>query len=429
MSNPSTPTIRPGRRVAYIMSRFPKLTETFVLYEMLAMEQLGVPVEIYPLQRENTAVVHPEAQPLVQQARYTPFISPAILRANLHFLRHMPGRYLRTLAAVLKGNWGSKRYFAGALAFFPKAVYFARQMEQDGTEHVHAHFASHPALVAYIIHRLIGIPYSFTAHGSDIHRDQHMLREKVAKAAFVVPISEANRDFILRHSDAGQAEKMVVIHCGVDAGRFQPQPSINGRGPQKQPVPTTRPEDTFQLLCIGTLHEVKGQIYLILALQELRRRGVPAVVHFVGDGPDRAALEQKVAAAGLQPYVTFHGLLPRDQVIRRLHQADVLVAPSVPSRDGRREGIPVVLIEAMASGVPVVASRLSGIPELVVDGESGLLAGAGDNQELANALESLYSQPELRRRLAEAGRRKVLAEFDLHTNAARLAHHFQREVA
>jgi glycosyltransferase involved in cell wall biosynthesis len=107
----------------------------------------------------------------------------------------------------------------------------------------------------------------------------------------------------------------------------------------------------------------------------------------------------------------------------------VVVTPSVPSRDGRREGIPVVLIEAMASGVPVVASRLSGIPELVVDGESGLLAGAGDAQELAKALESLYKQPALRQRLAEAGRRKVQAEFDLHTNAALLAQHFQREGA
>jgi glycosyltransferase involved in cell wall biosynthesis len=404
-------------KVAYMMSRFPKLTETFILYEMLALERLGVEISLYPLLREWAKEMHPESQPYVKRANYVPLVSRPIILANLHYLLSKPGAYLSTFWALVKNNLGSMRFLSRAMAVFPKSVYMALRMQQEHIDHIHAHFASHPAAAAYIIHRLTGIPYSFTAHGSDIHRDRHMLREKVARASFVVPISSFNRQVILDECAGRYAEKLVVVHCGVDTQAFRP----NGRD---WDAPTL---DPFSILCIGTLHEVKGQAHLIEACRLLAAKGITFICRFVGDGPDRAALETKVEQAGLSVCVQFLGRKTRNEVIALLHSADVLAAPSVPSKDGRKEGIPVVLMEAMASGVPVIASRLSGIPELVEDGREGLLIPPGDEAQLAAALERLAKDPELKKCLSQEGRKKVEREFDLRSSAAELVRLFQTE--
>lgn len=420
----ATPTPQP--RVAYIMSRFPKLTETFILFEMLAMIEQGVPVELFPLLRERTNIMHPEAERFMERAHFVPFISWPIIRANLHYLRRKPRTYLATLRDLLKGNWGSLRYFTGALGIFPKSVYFAAQIERADVSHVHAHFASHPAAAAYVIHRLTDVPFSFTAHGSDIHRDRTMLAEKVAEASFVVPISDFNKEVILGACNGRYAGKMTVIHCGVDTDHFRPQnedPDIDGRALHSGS--STKP---LTICCIGTLHEVKGQNYLIEACRLLKERNVDFRCHFIGDGPDRAALEAQSEQAGISKWVTFHGLQTRAEVAGILRSADVVTAPSVPSSDGRREGIPVALMEAMSTGLPVVASRLSGIPELVEDEVSGLLTPPGDAVALAGALERLWRDPALRQRLGRAARQRILDDFDLHRNARRLAQQFQTKV-
>lgn len=405
-------------RVAYMMSRFPKITETFILFEMAAVDRLGVQVELYPLLRECTDVMHPEAEPWMERANFTPFISGPIILANLRTLVRKPRRYLRAVWRLMKGTWGSARFFVGALGIFPKSVYFAEKMARTGVTHIHAHFASHPAAAAYVIHLLTDIPYSFTAHGSDLHRDQTMLREKVEEAAFVVPISTYNAEIIREACSRQDADKLVLIHCGIDTQAFQPA-GPNGGDPGRRPI---------NIVNIGTIHEVKGQTHLIEACRLLRERGVDFMCHIIGDGPDREKLESQAQEAGLADRVCFHGQRLRGEIIEMLQQADVFVAPSVPSSDGRREGIPVVLMEAMASGAPVVASRLSGIPELVDDGESGLLVPPGDAEAIAAAIERLAADPDLRRRLGDAGRARVLEDFDLVTNATRLVERFHAEV-
>jgi glycosyltransferase involved in cell wall biosynthesis len=405
-------------KVAYIMSRFPKLTETFILYEMIAMQKQGIQVEVYPLLRERVEVMHVEAVPFVQVAHYQPFISWPIIRANLYFLLRKPFAYLATLWTLLRANWGSFGFLTCAIGIFPKSALFAYQMRAQKINHVHAHFASHPAAAGFIIHRLVGIPYSFTAHGSDLHRDRHMLSEKVAEAAFVAAISNYNKELIITECHGQYREKVHVVHCGVDTEVFRQR---------VHETPFEKGENPFMIACVGTLHEVKGQMYLIEACNILNKKGIDFVCHFVGDGEDKASVTELTEKYGLSEKIRFHGRLTRDEIARLLLDADVLVAPSVPTSDGRREGIPVVLMEAMGSSVPVIASNISGIPELAVDNETGLLTPPRESAAIAEALEHYINDPDLRKRLGQAGREKVLSEFDLNKNAELLAQYFFKD--
>ncbi|MCG3154448.1 MAG: D-inositol-3-phosphate glycosyltransferase [bacterium] len=397
-----------GMKLAYMMSRFPKISETFILYEILEQERLGIPVEIYPLLREHQPVVHPEAAVLTRRAHFHPFLSAAIVQANLHFLRRQPGVYLRTLAEVLRGTWGSLNFFFGALGILPKAVRFAYAMKQQGVTHVHAHFANHPALAAMIIHRLTGIPFSFTAHGSDLHKDRRMLDQKVAAAAFAVTVSSFNKEVMIKTCGEAARRKIHVIPCGIDPAVFNPPAAKSA-------------EEKLRILCVASLEEVKGHRFLIEACRRLSAAGFDLVCDLVGEGPQRRVIEQQIAASGFADRIILHGSRTRGEVARMLQAAEVKVLASAPTKSGKREGVPVVLMEAMASGLPVVSSRLSGIPELVEHGRTGLLVAPGDVDGLVQALQQLHADPELRRRMGQAGREKVLAQYNLQRNTARLA--------
>lgn len=401
---------RPGQKlkIAYIMSRFPKLTETFILYEILALEKMGVRVEIFPLLRERQTVMHPEAAAMVARAHFHPFISLPILQAQWYFIRRNPSAYFGVITEILHGTLGSLNFFFGALGIFAKTVRIAYEMKHLGVTHVHAHFATHPALAGLIIKRLTGIPFSFTAHGSDLHVERRMLDKKVEAAAFAVTVSEYNKEIILRECRRNARRKVFVVHCGVDPEEFTPTSQKKDR---------TQP---FQILCVASFEEVKGHQYLLEACKALEERGVDFECHLVGYGPRKEEVERQIAQLKLQGRIIIHGGLPRREVIRMLAEADVKALASVPTRGGKREGIPVVLMEAMACGLPVVSSKLSGIPEVVADGRSGFLVNPRDVRGIADSLYKLYRSPELRHAMGQAGREIVLKEFDLRRNAKSL---------
>jgi len=399
-----------------VMSRFPKLTETFVLYEILALEKLGIEVQIYPLLRERQAVSHPEVDKLLPRVRFLPFLSLPIVRAHLHFLRRKPAEYLGVLWDVLRGTWGSANFFFGALGIFPKVVRFAYEIQKGGIGHIHCHFASHPALAGFIIHRLTGIPFSFTAHGSDLHVERRFLNQKVKEAAFVVTVSAYNKELIVRECGEDVREKIHVIHCGVDPEVFRPLPQRMKDGPPR-------------ILCVASFEEVKGHAYLVEACRLLRARGTQFVCDFVGDGPLRRTVENQIKQANLESVIRVHGARSRPEIARMMAEADIMVLPSVPTRSGKREGIPVVLMEAMASELPVVSSELSGIPELVDNGRTGLLTPPRDVSALADALQTLLQNAELRFQMGRLGREKVFWEFNLHRSAETLSKLFPQQVS
>lgn len=413
------PTKNLNIKIAYMMSRFPKITETFILYEMVSLEEQGASISVYPLMREKTAVMHAEAVPYVERAHFTGMFSFAFLSSHFYYLVRKPKTYFRTMFDLFRFNWGSPRFLFGSLAYFPKIVHMARKMDEEGIQYIHAHFASFPAMAAYVIHQLTGIPYSFTAHGSDLHRDQHMLCQKIKDSAFTVTISDYNREFIRNYCGESVTDKVFVNHCGVDIDRFQNQAAEEV---------SSQSEDVFQILCVGTLHEVKGQRYLIDACQILKSKGINFRCHFIGDGEDRNLLEEMVREKGLEEQVTFHGKLQQSSVIAYMRMADVLVQPSVPTANGRREGIPVVLMEGMSCGVPVVSSKLSGIPELVADGVSGILTEPGNVNAIADAIQFFIENPAAQHQFGEQGIEKISMDFNLVKNSMALLDRITLEV-
>lgn len=411
MPSKNPPERLPAAKIAYIVSRFPALTETFVLYELAAMERLGVAVELYPLLRQHPKVTHPEARTWITRAHYLPFLSMPILRAQWHFIRCDPRAYVKVWAEVLRGTWGSVNYFFGAIAIFPKAVQFAFDMKCRGVDHIHAHFSNHPAVAAFIIHRLTAIPFTFTAHGTDLHVDRHMLKEKVEAAASVVTVTSYNKQILIDECGPGASAKIHVIHGGVDVARLTP-------------APHRQPRDPFRILCVARFEEVKGHTYLVEACRLLRDEGVSFECRLIGDGPLLPEIRRQIKQTALSSQIRLDGARTYQEVVQELSRTDVLVLPTAPTASGQREGSPTVLKEAMASGLPVVASRVGGIPEIVDDQSTGLLTPARNAVALAAALRRLSEDPDLRRRLGRAGREKAVKEFNLAVNTAKRAELF-----
>lgn len=414
MSEPVNRTPQRLRTVAYTMSRFPKLTETFILIEMLELERQGVRIEIFPLIRERAPVQHADAQALVERAHYCRLLSRPTLDAQIYWLMRQPAAYLRAWWRAVRGNLSSPKFLSRALVVVPKAAHAARRMVECEVDHLHAHYATHPALFAYIVHLLTGIPYSFTVHAHDLYVERPMLREKVAAASFVVAISEFNRRMLIDLYGSIAAERVVVVHCGIDPTLFRPRERRDS-------------DERFTIVCVGSLAGYKGQRYLIDACARLRDRHIPFRCLLVGEGDDRPHLEAQIRNLGLDQQVMLMGALPRHRVSEVVQQADVMALSSVVMPSGKMEGIPVALMEAMASEVPVVATAISGIPELVRDGETGLLVPQRDAAALAHALERLYLDRDLGRRLAAAGRQLVLQEFNLERSAEQLRGLFERD--
>lgn len=407
----------PTERVAYIVSKFPKLTETFVLYEALALRDLGVEIHIFPLVPYEEKVAHPEIESLQKSVHLAPLFSGAVLGAMLSLAVRSPLRFARSVTSLLRGSGGSPGHFARGLAIFPRACWIARQLQKERFDHVHAHFANHPALAARLVHDLTSIPYSFTAHGSDLHRDPRGLRTKVEASSFTVAISEYNKRFILHRTGEDLASRIDVLFCGADLGRFQDE-----RAPTtEERTEDSEPKQPFRIACVAALREVKGHTHLLAAIEAARARGIDVQCELAGDGPLRARLETEIRTRGLEGSVRLLGPCQRDEIRALLGRSDAIALSSILDSSGRREGIPVSLMEGMAAGLPVISSRLSGIPELVTNGESGLLADPGDEAGLAEAIQTLAADPALRRRMGAAGRARVERDFDLKQNAAALA--------
>lgn len=401
-----------SRRVAYLVGRYPLVTQTFIVREVEALRALGWEVDTYTVRATPPGEVLSTGD-RAARATTVALLPPsplALLGAAGTALRHGAAAAAITRDALSRaaGGWRASLW---QLFYVAEALLLHRRLRGRAPRHVHVHFANMAADVARLATRFGnrvdggGWSWSFTMHGPTEFADvtRFDLAGKVADATRVVCIGDFCRSQLQALVDAEHWDRLTVVHCGIDPEAFPPveRPPLEGR--------------PARLLALGQLVGRKGQRILLDAAAELTRRGLDVEVVLAGDGPDRQPLEKRAAELGLADRTTFTGAVSQDGILDLYRSADVFCLPSFA------EGVPVVLMEAMATGLPSVSTRVNGIPELVVDGVTGRLVAPGRADELADVLAELLTDAPQRERLARDGRAHVLEHYELHRSATALS--------
>jgi len=396
-------------KIAYLINQYPKVSHSFIRREILALEKQGFEVLRLAVRGWDADVV--DAEDRREQALTTYLLKDGaggLLRAVFDALKASPGRFFAALKLALRMGWRADRPWPVHLIYFAEACRALPALKGFGASHLHAHFGTNPAEVAMLIEALISLPYSFTVHGPEEFDKPQFIGtgEKLRRSAFVVAISSFGRSQLFRWVDHCHWPRVKVVHCGLE-------PAFH----EVAPVPT--PEKP-RLVCVGRLCEQKGQLLLVEALGALAKKGVDFEMVLAGDGELRGEVETLIARHGLQGKVRITGWISSDQVREEILAARALVLPSFA------EGLPVVIMEALALRRPVATTYVAGIPELVQPEENGWLFPAGSVEALTSALERVLSTPpEVLERMGEAGRARVLQRHDVDTEAAKLGNLFR----
>jgi glycosyltransferase involved in cell wall biosynthesis len=400
-------------KIAYITAATPfGLQETFVLNEMLALREFGADILIIPRGKANDKLFHLKAGPLFDHTIGLPLLNAAILTVSLKYILRSPGTCLRVISRIAFGARNIKTAFKN-LAILPKALYFAEMLASKSVSHIHAHWASTTATMAYIISRLTGIPWSLTAHRWDI-AENNILKEKCRTASFVRVISEAGRSEIIHIvNDKSLVNKIIVIHMGVDIPKMTDSLYIR--------------QQVFNVLCPANLLPVKGHKYLFDACGILRDKKIKMKCLVAGDGPLEKELKDYVRRRNLDGYVEFLGRVTQEELfaLYRSGRTAAVILPSILTGDGQKEGIPVSLMEAMAYGIPVISTNTGGIPELIGDG-SGIMVRGNDPSSIASAIENLISDRAYYESVGRRGKEKIKSNFNMKSITGELLKLFAR---
>jgi colanic acid/amylovoran biosynthesis glycosyltransferase len=399
------------RGITYIIGTYPDLTITFIDREIRQLRAHGVDVRIVSLRRP-AGRLSPEQEGLRDGVSYVlPVGILALLRSHLRFLVTRPLAFLGALTYLVSRPHRSWQSRAKTVLHFVEGVQVASLLRDDvPPAHLHAHFVDRAATVALVAGRLLAIPYSATAHASDIYVAPTLLPEKLNEARFVATCTSYNAAHLT--AVGGDGAEVVRIYHGLDIERYVPPAS---RPPGSPPV----------ILAVGQLKERKGFGDLVEACARLRDDGYAFTCHIVGEGPLRATLEARIARLALEDVVMLLGALPHDEVIAQYRAATLFALPCVTGADGDRDGIPNVILEAMAMQLPVVSTRISGVPEAVEHGISGLLVASEEPVGMADAIAELLDDPDRRTEMGIRAREAVTTRFDLVANAEQLLARFE----
>ncbi len=411
--------------VAYVMNGFPRLSETFITHEIYQLERLGLPLRLFSVKRELEDKVHPIVAAIRAPLTYLPDATtlsgttlmawlarnlPVFLRGNVAVARRHPWRYLRTLASAAVMCW---RYRPGqglrlrkvfVKEFLQAGEIAAEVLRAGDVGHLHGHFCHGVATITWFVSRLTGIPFSFTAHAKDIYQAElnpgDLLERKLSAARFVATCTCANAG-VLRARHVRPDEVHAIYH-GLDTEYFSPLPP--------SAAATTH---TPIILSVGRFVQKKGFDHLVAACAQLRHDGVKFRCVIVGERGDAYdGICSQIGALGLADCVQLRSAVTQDELRGIYRAASVFALPCQVTADGDRDGFPNVLAEAMAMGVPVVTTAISGIPEMIDDGVHGLLVQSGHSQGLAGALQRVLTDDALRARLVQAGRSRICERFD-----------------
>jgi glycosyltransferase involved in cell wall biosynthesis len=393
------------KRVAYLCSIYPALSHTFIFREISSLRKEGIEVVTASVNAPpQVEVMTEEEQKEAAQTLVMKVMSPAaILSAQLRCFLRSPAGYLRMAATAVSFLFKGPKSPVKAMGYLIEAGILVDWMREKGVDHVHEHFGESTVLVAMLGKRYGTVSYSFSVHGPDIFYgvESQLLKEKIEDAVFVRSISHYCSSQLMRITSHNFWANFHIIRCGIDPEVY------TGR-----PLPGN---EVVQLLCVGRLVPAKGQHVLIQACSLLLKRGAKLHLNFVGGGEDLESLQQLSKELGIGENVTFAGSMGQDKVRNYYNRADIFVLPSFA------EGVPVVLMEAMAKEIPVISTRITGIPELIEHGHDGLLATPGDVNDLAAQISTLLEDEELRKRLGKAGRIKVTRLYNTEKNNRDLA--------
>lgn len=400
-----------GLRLAYLVSQYPAVNHTFILREIRHLRALGVDVDVFSIQdgdRPPEAMTADEREEM-RRTSYVKSIGAArAATAHLATMVSRPRKYFAGFLYALRlGNLDLPKTLRRFL-YFIESVIVGREMMRRNLRHAHLHFSS---TVGLILERIFPVTISITIHGPDEFTDPigFHLSEKVAAASFLCVISNYAKSQLMRVSESSEWEKFEVVPLGIDPDMF--------RARQADEAP-----DPFRIICVGRVAPVKAHTVLVAAISRIVSRGKNVQLRIVGDGPSRKSLEADIRRLGVEQNVQLMGAQNHDRVLELYREADAFALPSFA------EGVPVVLMEAMAMEIPCVATRIMGIPELIRDRIDGLLVDPADELALSDALETLMGDAALRRRLGEAGRRRVLEKYDLNRNSRLLADVFRKRL-
>ena len=392
-------------RVAYILAEYVSATERFVAREIDGLRKHDVSVHIFALRRGASS-----GGATVPASFRRPAWHPGLLTAVLYWLVRRPGLFIGICADTLVTYGAHPRECAVVLRNIPVAADFARMAAADRVEHIHAHFAYVPADIACIMSRLLNLPFSVSAHAWDIYAQPPSLTAKRLRgASAIIACTEAGRQAVQRALPATSAASLHMVRHGLCLTEY----NLSAR-------------PTRVVLGIGRLIEKKGFDILLAACAELRKRGVDFEAAIIGDGLLREKLETMASVLQLRDVVTFTGEIPWHTVRGYLKRAAVLVAPSVRAPDGDRDGLPNVILEAMASGRPVISSRENAAAEIIADGENGYLIERADVQGLADHLQRLLDDDSLCQTMGKAARRTIKERFDIDKTALEMIQVFKR---
>lgn len=395
-------------RLVYVLGEFPSLSETFILREMVTLEEMGFSLVPLSLSPRMEGPVHEQARPFITRTLHRPSpFSGLTLGGLLKSMVQRPVGLLSAFFFALRHMLAHPRQARELFTAFLGAAYFASRLSTRDARHIHAHFASYPATTALLLAEICGSSYSFSCHANDIFtKASILLPRKLREADFVTVCTRYGLERLQRSHSLTSKDKLQLIYHGVDT-------SYLGRKPHREyPVPL--------IVSVGRLIEKKGFPFLLQAAAILAGRGLQFELVIVGDGPLRDELERLVGGLGLRERVVFAGQLTQEQLAHVYRRADVFCLASIVAKDGDRDGLPNVILEAMAYGVPVVASNLSAIPEAIIHEETGLLVPPGSPSELAVQLERALRDNDLRQRLIVQAKQKVQTDFDLRRNVTRL---------
>ncbi len=396
-------------RIAYFINQYPKVSHSFIRREILALERQGFTVSRIALRGWQDKVV--DTEDIQEQAKTRYILQKGLLGLILATLAciRSPRRFFKALKYAVRLSLGSDRPLPYHLIYFAEACQLARWANAGSVEHIHAHFGTNSAEVAMLAGMLVNISYSFTVHGpEEFDRPQALkLGVKMAQAKFVVAISQYGRSQLYRWASFNDWPKVKVVHCGLEPAFFQVP---------EEPIPVAP-----QLLCIGRLCEQKGQLLLVEATQRLKEKGVQFHLTLAGDGEMRSDIEALIGKYMLQEYISITGWISSSQVQRHLLNSQIMVLPSFA------EGLPVVIMEAMALKRPVISTYVAGIPELVVPGETGWLCPAGDIDALVEAIQKVLSTSRhALQAMGEQGYQRVLNQHHIDKEASLLAGYFRQ---